>query len=102
LKLAAPLEPSEVEFEAWYMNEEDSQDQRLPRRQEPNVPCSPETLKEIGVLVSNFVLNVLTFLSSKHPSCITVLPDWKFFTQTYGVFILFAGSIVLLAFVPYA
>eukprot|EP00193_Tetraselmis_chui_P005512 CAMPEP_0177757060 /NCGR_PEP_ID=MMETSP0491_2-20121128/3444_1 /TAXON_ID=63592 /ORGANISM="Tetraselmis chuii, Strain PLY429" /LENGTH=223 /DNA_ID=CAMNT_0019272691 /DNA_START=72 /DNA_END=743 /DNA_ORIENTATION=+ len=50
LKLAAPLEPSEVEFEAWYMNEEDSQDQRLPRRQEPNVPCSPETLKEIGVL----------------------------------------------------
>mmetsp|Transcript_16170 Transcript_16170/g.45056 ORF Transcript_16170/g.45056 Transcript_16170/m.45056 type:complete len:216 (-) Transcript_16170:97-744(-) len=50
LKLAQPLEPSEVTFEAWYMDEDTETDQREPHRQQPNKPCPPETLKEIGVL----------------------------------------------------
>jgi 1,2-dihydroxy-3-keto-5-methylthiopentene dioxygenase len=38
-------------IEAWYMAEEDeSVDQREPRRQTPNKPCSAETLLALGVM----------------------------------------------------
>uniref|UniRef100_A0A061SAR8 Probable inactive acireductone dioxygenase n=1 Tax=Tetraselmis sp. GSL018 TaxID=582737 RepID=A0A061SAR8_9CHLO len=50
LKLAQPLEPSEVQLEAWYMDDSE-EDQREPHRKSPNEICSAETLKELGVLV---------------------------------------------------
>lgn len=59
LKLAQPLDPSEVAFEAWYMNDNEEEDQRLPRKQEPNVPCPPEELKKIGVLVGSLLPETL-------------------------------------------
>lgn len=35
--------------ECWYMDSTD-EDQRKPHKQEPNVPATPEALKDIGVL----------------------------------------------------
>ncbi|CAM9470572.1 unnamed protein product [Discosporangium mesarthrocarpum] len=37
-------------IEAWYMDDDTTADQRLPHRQEPNVPCSLDNLASIGVL----------------------------------------------------
>ena len=51
LKLAQPLEPSEYSFEAWYMDDDTETDQREPHKQDPNVPCPPEKLKKLGILV---------------------------------------------------
>lgn len=47
--LLQPQSPDEVTVECWYMDSTD-EDQRMPHRQEPNVPGTAEMLRDIGVL----------------------------------------------------
>jgi 1,2-dihydroxy-3-keto-5-methylthiopentene dioxygenase len=43
-----PEDPKTANIEAWYMDDSPD-DQRLPHRQYPNLPCSAETLQSLGI-----------------------------------------------------
>ena len=52
-ELAALAEPDpldSVTIDAWFMDSDEETDQRKPHRQSPNVPATPQQLRDLGVL----------------------------------------------------
>mmetsp|Transcript_1824 Transcript_1824/g.4671 ORF Transcript_1824/g.4671 Transcript_1824/m.4671 type:complete len:211 (-) Transcript_1824:212-844(-) len=49
LALATPDDPSQVQIEAWYMDDS-PEDQRAPHKKTPNEVATPQKLAELGVL----------------------------------------------------